>query len=605
MKLGSIKCLTGVMVVRLVVSLAVAVTAAAAAPPPNIVIIVADDLGWNDVSFHGSNQIPTPNIDALAYDGVILNRHYVPPLCTPSRASLMTGRHPINVGMQNDVIISDQPWGLGLDQKLMPQYFREAGYRTHLVGKWHLGFFRQAYTPTRRGFETHFGYLGPYIDYWDHSLQMNATSARGLDMRRNTAVNYDARGTYATDLFTAEATRLIRTHNTTDPLFLVLTHLAPHTGNEDDPMQAPEDEIVKFTHIKDPKRRTLAAMISRIDVSVGMVYDTLRERKMLDNTIILFYADNGAPTVGIHANSGSNYPLRGQKSSPWEGAVRGAALLWSPLLTRKGYVSEQWIHVSDWLPTLARAAGIRKIPTRDSAIDGQDQWIALKSGVTNLESIRTIVMNNAEDSCPYSSYVKHGWKYVNGTCSDGEYDGWLGDLLQPGQDEVQLTDEDYYKHLTVPGSIGAALKLSREQVEKLRHESTLKCSPHSPDHIPCNPLVAPCLFNLHEDPCERNNQAAKHPVLLATLQAEVLYYRLRSAKPRNQPPDSRSDPAQFNYTWTWWVEELEGRKTAADIAMVSLVAEVVLVLFAVCLAVKLCWCYCRQAVVPSSPQIKT
>ncbi|XP_049544625.1 arylsulfatase B-like [Anopheles darlingi] len=601
MKLDSIKCLTGVVIVSLTVSLVVA-----AASSPNIVIIVADDLGWNDVSFHGSNQIPTPNIDALAYDGVILNRHYVPPLCTPSRASLMTGRHPMNVGMQNDVIISDQPWGLGLDQKLMPQYFREAGYRTHLVGKWHLGFFRQAYTPTRRGFETHFGYLGPYIDYWDHSLQMNTTSARGLDMRRNTAVNYDARGTYATDLFTTEATRLIRTHNTTDPLFLVLTHLAPHTGNEDDPMQAPAEEIAKFAHIKDPKRRTLAAMISRVDVSVGMVYDALRERKMLDNTIILFYADNGAPTVGIHANSGSNYPLRGQKSSPWEGAVRGAALLWSPLLTRKGYVSEQLIHVSDWLPTLARAAGIRNIPLQDSAIDGQDQWTALQSGAVDLKPVRSIVMNNAEDSCHFSSYVKHGWKYVNGTCSDGEYDGWLGDMVQPDQDELQLSDADYYKQLTIPGSIGAALNLSREQAEKLRAEATLKCGPYSPDDIPCNPLITPCLFNLHEDPCERVNQAAKHPVLLATLTAEVLYYRLRSAKPRNQPPDSRSDPARFNYTWTWWQEELEARQTAADIALASLVAEVVLVLFAVGLALKLCWCYCRQKVEPSpAPKAKT
>lgn len=132
-------------------------------------------------------------------------------------------------------------------------------------------------------------------------------------MRRNLQVDYSARGTYATDLFTREAVRLIHDHNQTsaNPLFLVVTHLAPHTGNEDDPMQAPEEDVELFSFIKDPKRRVLAAMISKLDDGVGQIVQALKKSGMLNNTVVLFYADNGAPTIGKHSNGGSNFPLRG------------------------------------------------------------------------------------------------------------------------------------------------------------------------------------------------------------------------------------------------------------------------------------------------------
>lgn len=130
-------------------------------------------------------------------------------------------------------------------------------------------------------------------------------------MRKNLTVNWDTNGIYATDLFTDEAVHQIHTHNKTKPLFLYLAHLAPHTGNDNDPMQAPQEEINKFKYIKSEKRRTYAAMVSKLDESVGRVVKALDDSKMLDNTIILFFADNGAPVIGQHSNNGSNYPFRG------------------------------------------------------------------------------------------------------------------------------------------------------------------------------------------------------------------------------------------------------------------------------------------------------
>ncbi|CAL4134497.1 unnamed protein product, partial [Meganyctiphanes norvegica] len=162
---------------------------------PNIIIIVADDLGWNDVGFHGSTQIPTPNIDALAYSGVILNNYYVQPICTPSRSALMTGKHPVHTGLNHGVIFGPQAYGIPLGINLLPQYLLDQGYSTRHVGKWHLGMAIKELTPIYRGFLSHFGYWTGHQDYYDHEAQ-EGPGWWGYDMRRNMSVARDAYGTY-------------------------------------------------------------------------------------------------------------------------------------------------------------------------------------------------------------------------------------------------------------------------------------------------------------------------------------------------------------------------------------------------------------------------
>lgn len=284
-------------------------------PRPNIIVILADDMGWDDISMHGSDQIPTGNIDAFHTYGIGLHRHYTAPMCTPTRSSLLTGRYPSTLGMQNFVIGIPQPWGLGLDQKLLPQYLKEVGYSTHLVGKWHAGFYTARNTPPARGFDTFFGCYGGAIDYYNHSADgLVPGYANGFDIRDQWDVSYKTLGRYSTDLFTDIALERVKSHvsnNVTGPLFLQVTYNAPHAGNPGDPLQAPSSIVKEFAYIKDAARRKYAAMVTSLDRNIGRLIKGLDQAGMLDNSVVLWFADNGSPVDGLFSNSGSNFPQRG------------------------------------------------------------------------------------------------------------------------------------------------------------------------------------------------------------------------------------------------------------------------------------------------------
>ncbi|KAL4228922.1 hypothetical protein ACF0H5_011963 [Mactra antiquata] len=546
---------------------------------PNIVFIVADDLGYNDVSFHGSNQIRTPNIDALAYTGIILNNYYVSPICTPTRGALMTGRHPIHTGLQQGVIFASQKYGLPLEEKIMPQWFQDLGYRTHMIGKWHLGMFAEEYLPTFRGFESHYGYYQGAEGYFDHTYEANL-DYWGIDWRRNLNLVRNETNMYSTDLFTLEAVDIINKHNTSEPLFLYLPHQAVHRGNIDgDPLQAPQHYVDRFLHIKNYHRRLYAGMLAALDDSIGQVVKTLTAKQMMDNTIIVFTTDNGGPANGFDANAANNFPLRGIKTTLWEGGVRGVGLINSPLLKKQRYVSNHMFHVCDWLPTLYSAAGgdVRDLTN----LDGVDQWESLTN---NEKGRRTEILHNIDPSDNGSAALRVGdYKILVGDVGmnwDDWYPPWqnpndtdryhVNNTMKYGhikeiwkskkqyQYTTNVNDEIHESHVDEM-NIDSKESLSQQQsMESYNHNGQpvkIHCG-IKPENAStnCDPRISPCLYNIASDPCEYNNIADSNKDIVIEMMVKLMQYGNTAVPPLNKPMDPAGNPKYHNGAWVPWVK---------------------------------------------------
>ncbi|MDA1068467.1 MAG: arylsulfatase [Verrucomicrobia bacterium] len=368
------------------------------AETPHIVIFLADDLGWKDVGFHGS-EIETPHIDKLASEGIQLDRFYVQPICSPTRGALMSGKYPFNLGLQVDVIRPWDVYGLNLEEKILPQFFKQAGYATAIVGKWHLGLSKQAFLPQNRGFDYQYGHYLGMIDYFTHDR------LGGIDWHRNgTLVKEEG---YTTDLMANEAVRLIKQHNADQPLFLYMPFNAPHT-----PLQVTETYEKKYAHIKDPSRRTFAGMVDCMDVAIGRVLAALELQGMRDNTLVMFSSDNGG-RIRFGADNGK---LRGGKKELFEGGIRVPTVIHWPGKLEGGKTVTEVIHVVDVLPTLVGIIG-QAVP----AIDGMDVMPILKGA----KQTRTEVpLHIAPDR---SALLDGKWKLVIG--AEEPVDGVSSDVV--------------------------------------------------------------------------------------------------------------------------------------------------------------------------------
>ena len=373
---------------------------AQAASQPNIVFLLIDDLGYADCGFNGGKEIKTPNIDRLAKSGTIIDSHYVQPVCSPTRSTLLTGRYPTHTGVYT-IVSPGAAWGLPLAERTLADALRSAGYRTALTGKWHLGEFDKAYQPNARGFDHQYGHFFGMLDYYTHE-RMNK-----LDWYRN-GEPLKEEG-YTTHLITKEACKVIESGDKSKPLFLYLPFNGVHS-----PFQVPDSYLKPYGALKG-NRQKLAGMLAAVDEAIGKIEESLKKAGMLENTLIVFSSDNGGPPPG------DNTPFRDYKGTIFEGGTRAAAFATWPGHIPADQRVRQPMHMVDWYPTLIKLAGgslEQKLP-----IDGLDVWPMLTKGAASPHDAILSVSTQG----PARAAVRMGdWKLLvsgNADADTGEDDG--------------------------------------------------------------------------------------------------------------------------------------------------------------------------------------
>ncbi|MBA4030411.1 MAG: arylsulfatase [Planctomyces sp.] len=374
------------------------------APRPNIVYILADDLGAFDVGWRGS-RIKTPHLDSLAESGAKLEQFYVLPVCSPTRAALLTGRYPIRYGLQSGVVRPWADYGLPLEERLLPQALKTAGYETAIVGKWHLGHFRREYLPTSRGFDHQYGHYNGALDYFTHDRD------GGHDWHRNDRASYDEG--YSTHLIAKEAVQVVQRRDRKQPLFLYVPFNAVHS-----PLQVPENYAEPYGEFK-KQRRAYAGMLTALDEAVGQIVQAIESQGETGNTLFIFSSDNGGPNPGQVTDNGS---LRAGKGTLYEGGVRVCAFASWRGHIQPGTVVDEPIHIVDWYPTLLKLAGgsgEQVLP-----LDGRDIWptITGKAPSPHEEIVLNITPGDGAIRAGDWKLVWHGGRRGNARNAKAEYE---------------------------------------------------------------------------------------------------------------------------------------------------------------------------------------
>lgn len=370
------KRLSLVLTVLALYSVGCAQTSTSVSTKPNIVLIVADDMGWGDVGYHGGTA-RTPAIDRLANEGVRFNQFYVAPLCSPTRAGLLTGRWPIRTGMAESVITPWRRHAMPTTEHTFAELLAEAGYtRRAIVGKWHLGHYQRRYLPLNRGFTHFYGLYNGEFDYFTKEREGELDWHRGFETSRD-------RG-YVTDLIGQESVRFIQKSDPQQPFLLYIAFTAPHT-----PLQAKPKDIARYASIEDERQRVYLAMIDSMDQWIARILEALDQKGVSDNTFVMFITDNG----GVQA-LGDNGPWRGAKNTVYEGGVRVPAVARWPKggLQGGGTVTAMTGYI-DLYPTFKRMAGI-DTPS-PNPLDGRDMLDVYRGRVD-------------PDPRPWFSYVAKG-----------------------------------------------------------------------------------------------------------------------------------------------------------------------------------------------------
>jgi len=375
--------------------------ARAAGQKLNVVFILADDLGYGDLSSYGSPTIHTPNIDSIGKAGITFTQYYAnAPECTPTRSALMSGQYQQrfgglecaigigNVGRYDEAIWLQKRDELGLPASAitMPRIFKDGGYDTAIIGKWHLGYLPK-FSPNRHGFDEFYGILGGNADYFTHKEESELPCFYHNDKP------IEEPG-YMTDLLTRHAVAWLQERPKDKPFFLYLPYTAPHL-----PFQGPEDA---GKPADDKSRDRYRSMIERMDRGVGEVLAQIERMGIQDHTLVIFTSDNGAIPAG------SNVPLRGFKSSVWEGGIRMPCMARLPGAIQPGRKTTQVALGMDWMPTLLAASGVGAPAVKQ--MDGVDLWPVLTGKKAAFE--RTVFFRYKRLQARRKAVRSGDWKYV-------------------------------------------------------------------------------------------------------------------------------------------------------------------------------------------------